>query len=455
VQLFLKGMSHFLYGFLMLVGVALPVHGQSFDGALSAAYNNSNILAQQQATLRAADEGVAQALSALRPVLEYTATINRQADSTFFSDALTRTFDLAARITLLDFGRNRANIQIQKESVLAARAALGQAEQNIIFSAASAYVTLLRQSETVNLRKSNLKLVERELEAAKDRFAVGEVTRTDIAITEARLAAARAALALARGDVANARQAYRVAVGLEAGELALLPDLPVLPVTLNMAQKIAQERHPNIIQAQRQTAISELSVKVARASFLPTISGRVQVTRGDQRTDTDSGGVTLTQQLYTGGRRSSVVRQTLSQLDVAQASEKEVALRQAEAVSNAWTAIEVAKAQIDAGRLQVKAARIAFEGLREEARVGARTTLEVLNAEQEWLDARVSLLEVEGRHYLSAYQVLESVGMLSAQNLGLDVTVYNPDIYSRSVEKAPSHFPKGGKLDSIRQKIGK
>ena len=198
--------------------LAAPVaQAETLTDAFIASYRNSNLLDKQAATLRAADEDVAQAMARLRPIVEYalSSTYARSQTSASgpFRDGVRTTFDLSASLVLLDFGRRALQIEIAKESVLATRELLRNVEQDVLFDAVDAYVTVQVNQQLLALRESNVRLVTRELRAAQDRFEVGEITRTDVSIAEARLAAARAGLASAEGNLMVSREAYRAATG--------------------------------------------------------------------------------------------------------------------------------------------------------------------------------------------------------------------------------------------------
>jgi outer membrane protein len=223
--------------------LAAPMAGaETLTDALIAAYRNSNLLDQNRAVLRAADEDVALAVSSLRPVVSFagqSAWRRTEIDTLAgpdVSEGLSSSLTLSADLTLLDFGRNRLGIEIARESVLATRQALVDVEQQVLLGAVSAYVDVRLAQEVVALRQSNLRLITQELRAAEARFDVGETTRTDVAIAQARLAASRSALAAAEGDLMIARESYKAATGAYPGRLAALPKLPALPRTLEDAQ---------------------------------------------------------------------------------------------------------------------------------------------------------------------------------------------------------------------------
>ena len=433
---------------------------ETLADALIAAYKNSNLLDQNRAVLRAADEDVAVAVSSLRPVVSYTLQGQWQrADITTLlgpgvAEELSASLTLSAELTLLDFGRRRIGIEIARQSVLATRQALIDVEQNVLLSAVRAYVDVRLAQEVVALRQSNLRLISQELRAAQDRFDVGEITRTDVSIAEARLAASRAALASAEGQLMIAREAYKAATGAYPQQLAALPKAPALPRTMEEAQGVARSTHPQIRQAQFQVTIADLQVELANASRKPTLGAGVALRTDDDNQQTQSFGLTLNQTLYAGGRLSALQRQALAGKDAARAGLQQVAVGLVQNVGVAWANLEVATASTKASDLQIRAAQAAFDGVREEAAAGTRTTLDVLNAEQELLDARNARLEAEAQRYVAVYQVLATMGLLTVEHLQLGIPTYDPEAYYGAVEKAPSHSAQGKKLDRILEKIG-
>lgn len=438
---------------LMPKGAQSEAQTQTLSDALVTAYRNSNILEQERATLRAADEGLAQALSSLRPVIDFAARKSwdsRQSSSNSgFIDTVSSSLSLTASITLLDFGRSALQQQRQKEFILIAREALRNVEQNVLLSAVSVFVDYQLKEKVIELRRSNVRLVEQQLSAARDRFTVGEITRTDVAITEARLAAATAGLEAAQGDLFIASQAFKVSIGSAPGKLSALPPTPELPKSLDAAISLALRNHPLIRQAQHNAAITDTAVELARANYRPTLSATATLGRDNLGRDSQNLGVVLNQRLYSGGRESSLLREAIANQKGAYAQLAQTGLTVTQALSNAWAILEVSKARVTAGELQIKSAQTAFNGVREEASLGVRTTLDVLNAEQELLDARFSKLDAEAQRYVAVYQVLQNVGLLNTQHLGLDTPVYDPEAYFKKVQNAPVHTSRGARLDKI------
>ena len=433
---------------------------ETLTDALIAAYRNSNLLDQNRAVLRAADEDVALAVSTLRPVVALRAQsgygwseINTVAGKSV-AEGLSASLTLTADLTLIDFGRNRLGIEIARTSVLATRQALVQIEQEVLLAAVQAYVDVRLSQEIVALRQSNFRLITQELRAAQDRFDVGEVTRTDVAIAEARLAASRSALAAAEGDLLVAREAYKAATGAYPGKLAALPKAPALPASLEEAQGVARATHPLIRQAQHLVTISGLQIDLARAAMKPTIGMGVTLGTDDEGLDSASLGLSLNQTLYAGGRLSALLRQAIAGQDRSRAALQQTAVVVLQNVGVAWAGLRVAGASIEASDRQIRAAQTAFDGVREEAQLGARTTLDVLDAEQELLDARNARLQAEAQRYVGVYQVLATMGLLTVDHLQLGIATYDPEAYLKAVEKAPAHSAQGKKLDRILEKIG-
>jgi outer membrane protein len=447
---------------VVLVGLmASPgARAETLADTLIAAYRNSNLLDQNRAVLRAADEGVAEAVAALRPVVAYTlqGSWQRADVSGLFgpsvSEGLSAALTLSAELTIWDAGRRRLGVEIAKESVLATRQALIEVEQNVLLSAVRAYVDVRLAQEVVALRQSNVRLITQELRAARDRFDVGEITRTDVSIAEARLAASRAALASAEGQLMIAREAYKAATGAYPRSLAPLPKAPALPRSMEEAQAVARATHPLIRQAQHQVTVADLQVDVAEANRAPTIGLGATLRADDDDMQSQTYGLTMNQTLYAGGRLSALQRRALAGKDAARAALQQTAVGVVQNVGVAWANLAVAAASIEASDLQIRAAQAAFDGVREEAAAGTRTTLDVLDAEQELLDARNARLEAEAQRYVAVYQVLATMGLLTVEHLQLGIPTYDPEAYYGAVEKAPSHSVQGKKLDRILEKIG-
>ena len=446
-----------------------PVRAESLADALIAAYRNSNLLDQNQALLRATDENVAVAMSALRPVIDYTIqssllhsefnSFNASFDPiTPYATTWNNTVQLSASMLLLDFGRSQLGIEISREAVMSARQALVSVEQDVLLAAVSAYVDVRLQAETVALRQSNYRLITQELRASRDRFEVGEVTRTDVAQAEARLAAAKSGLAAAEGAYNLSRERYKAAVGHYPGNLSPLPRSPAIARTLEAARSQALTTHPAVRQLQHEVKGADLRVQLAAAQMQPTLSGRATLNENfDDLTDgldNQSLSLSFNQTLYAGGRLSALYRQSLASQEATRAGLHQVGVVVSENVGRAWGSLAIATASIEAGDQQINAAQAAFDGVKEEADLGSRTTLDVLDAEQTLLDAKATRLLAEANRYVGVYSLLSTMGLLTAQDLNLGIPTYDPEAYYNAVKTAPAHSVQSEKLDRILKSIG-
>ncbi|MDA7426528.1 TolC family outer membrane protein [Thalassococcus lentus] len=465
------------------MAVSAQAQAETLADALTSAYRHSGLLEQNRATLRAADEDVAQAIAALRPVVSWAGDVTRtfgvtgafRPSTTFVggipvttsqfsaagSASTTASINVLAQITLFDGGRNRLGIDVAKEAVLATRAGLVSAEQQVMFRAVQAFMEMRRAIETVALRQNNVRVIRQELRAARDRFEVGEVTRTDVSLADARLSAARSALAAAEGQLQIAIEEYRAAIGRKPGKLVAPRGLPRLPANVENAKAIALRNHPEMVRAQRLVAANELGIALAEAAVSPTVTldGRYGITENIGARGYNRGGsigLNASGPIYSGGALNSAVRQARAERDAARGSLHTARHDIAQAVGNAYAQLRVASASRDAFEDQVRASTVAFRGVREEAKLGARTTLDVLDAEQELLDARASLVSAQVDEMIAGYAVLFTLGQLTADDLGLDVPRYDPAEYYNLVKDAPAKLSKQGReLDRVLRAIGK
>jgi outer membrane protein len=444
----------------LMLGAAIPARAETLADALIAAYRNSNLLEQNRAVLRATDENVAQAVAGLRPVVAFIADGQYGYRETLLDSGVTvsneqfsANYQITAQMTLFDFGRTQLAIEAAKETVLATREALIGIEQQVLLATVSAFVNVRLQQAFVTLGENNVRVISEQLRAAQDRFDVGEVTRTDVAQAEARLAEARANLVSAQGQLSIARENYRAATGSYPGVLSAPPAPPRTAATLDAARSVALRTHPSIRQAQREVAASELNVARARASLRPTISAQAQVSVDDDGLQENGAGINFNQTLYSGGALSSVLRQAMANRDASFAALSQRGVDVSENVGTVWANLDTADATITATQQQIDAAQIAFEGVREEASLGARTTLDVLDAEQDLLDARAARLSAEAQRYIGIYQLLSAMGLLTVDHLQLGIPTYDPAAYYNAVRRAPTSV-QGKKLDRIMKSIG-
>ncbi len=440
--------------------VALPAWGETIESALIKAYQNNPSLNSQRAAVRAVDENVPQALSGYRPRVTITASGGEQSLSSttvtnparlpgvppnyFTQSGYNAPFSTGATITQTLFnGFQTANRTRQAEAqVLAARANLRLTEQSVLLSAATAYMNLLRDTAILDLQRRNVEVLQEQLRQTRDRFNVGEVTRTDVAQSESSLAAGRSQVLTAQANYTASVATYRQVIGTEPSHLtAGMPVDRFSPHALPAAISVGTATHPSVTTAQYNVDVAVRQVKVAEGALYPTLSVQGNFTKnyepvGSLNTiENYSASLlgTLSVPIYQGGAEYSLIRQakeTLGQkrIDLDTARDQ---VRQN--VVQSWGQLDAAKANISATQAQVQSSEIALNGVREEARVGQRTTLDVLNAQQTLVNARVSLVTAQRDRVVASYTLLAAVGRLSPQVLVLHVPVYHPQVHYRQV----------------------
>lgn len=443
---------------------------ETLADAMANAYRNSGLLEQNRALLRAADEDVAAAAALLKPIINYSAAMRRTmgdqrsrlSDGTRVVTGLESSYfeaRLEASLLLYDSGASELDVEALKETVLATRQQLISIEQQVLLRAVAAYLSVRSAREFVELRQNNLRLLTQELRAAQDRFEVGEVTRTDVAQAEASLAGARSGLATAQGDLQQAIEEYRAVVGVAPGQLRQPPRLPTLESNVDAARQIASRNHPDLEAAQRQVAAAELNILRAKASLNPTVSAVGTLSLDEDLGSSDYTkrarvGIELRGPIYQGGGLSASIRRAMAVRDAQRGNLLEVQRRISQDVGNAYAALLARRASLAASEERIRAARIAFQGVREEATLGARTTLDVLDAEQELLDAETARISDEANLYVAAYAVLQATGQLTAQRLNLGVQLYDPAAYYNLVKDAPTARSKQGQqLDRVLKSL--
>jgi outer membrane protein len=419
------------------------------------AYQNNPQITAQRAAVRATDETVPTALSGYRPRVSATASVSEQ-----YLDITTRaptpgganintsganfvhSYGATVSQTLFN-GYQTANRTRQAESqVSAARETLRLTEQNVLLAAATAYMNLLRDIAILDLQRRNVEVLQEQLRQTRDRFNVGEVTRTDVAQSESRLAAGRSSMLTAESNLNTSRSSYRQVIGVEAGKLA--PAAPVdrfSPNTLPAAVAEARARHPSVTTAMFNIDAALLQVKIAEGSLYPSLSlvGSAQKTFGSATSLTTletlsaSVGGQLSVPIYQGGAEYAAIRQAKETLGQRRLDLDNARDQAQQTLVQSWGLLQAAKAQIEATQAQVEASEIALNGVREEARVGQRTTLDVLNAQQELVNARVAVVTAQRDRVVASYTLLAAAGRLSPQVLGLGVPIYDPAVHYHQV----------------------
>jgi outer membrane protein len=427
----------------------------TIEAALVRAYQNNPQLNAQRASVRSTDENVPQALSGYRPRVAVTGSAGYQYTDTLTTAGGTPTTivrtgihganaprSIGTTVTQTLFnGQQTANRTRAAESqVSGAREALRVLEQTVLLQAATIYMDYLRDSAIVEVQKSNVRVLEQTLKQTRDRFNVGEVTRTDVAQSEAQLAAGKTQLLTAEANLNTTRSNFRRIIGNEPQNLA--PGSPVdryLPATLPASVELGLTQNPNVTASMFGIDVSYLQVKVAEGALLPTVTLQAAVQQSYESTQTlqRSFGASATAQLqvpiYQGGAEYSLIRQSKETLAQQRLVLEQTRDQTRANVVTAWGQLQAGKAQVASAQSQVAASEIALNGVREEAKAGQRTTLDVLNAQQALVNARVALVTAQHDRVVASYSVLNTVGRLSPQVMNLPTAVYDPSVHYHQV----------------------
>ncbi|GBU15942.1 TolC family outer membrane protein [Methylobacterium sp.] len=433
--------------FALLCGAALPASAETLDSALIRAYAANPQLNASRAGLRATDENVAIAQAGYRPRVAVDADLGVQKFDGVLSGTRINQTTLpgGAGITVnqtLFNGFQTDNATRQAEStVYSQREGLRTTEMTVLYSAVQAYMAVLSDTATLELRRNNVEVLEEQLRQTRERFRIGEVTRTDVAQAEARLAGARSDVSAAEAQLRASIGLYRQFVGVEPRQLA--PGRPLdryVPGSLDGAIEIGLKEHPSILSALHQVDAAEAQVKVLEGQLYPTVALQGQVNQRYDQQLAGSNGVSatilgrLTVPIYEGGQTYAQIRQAKelvgqSRIQVEQSRDQIRA-----AIVSAWGQLESAKARVIASQAQVQANEVALNGVREEAYVGQRTTLDVLNAQQELLNARVALITAQRDRVIFSYGVVQAIGRLTIRYTELKVAAYSPKTHYDQVK---------------------
>jgi outer membrane protein len=433
----------------------VPVLADTIEAALVRAYQNNPQLNAQRASVRVTDENVPQALSGYRPKIGVTASLGYQYTDTNTTQGGSQTeivrteihgadpprsVGITATQTLYNGNQTANKTRAAESQVSGAREALRVLEESVLLSAATIYMDYLRDSAIVEVDKSNVRVLEQTLKQTQDRFNVGEVTRTDVAQSEAQLAAGKTQLLAAQATLTTTEANFRRIIGNEPRALA--PGSPVdrfLPVTLPAAVELSLLENPNVTAAMFGVDVNYLQVKINEGALLPTVTftASAQQSYETQMTTYRAFGASavgsVSIPVYQGGAEYSLIRQSKETL-AQQRLTLDLTRDQARANTvTAWGQLVAGKAQVASAQAQVTASEIALNGVREEAKAGQRTTLDVLNAQQALVNARVALVTAQHDRVVASYSVLSTVGRLSPQVLRLSTTTYDPSVHYQQV----------------------
>lgn len=426
--------------------MATPAKAEDLPSALVSVYEKNPRLLAERARLREIDETFVQARAQGRPTIGGSGSlsqswVNFPGGATVFTNGAQtgdinvsgRPNDIAIQIVqpLYQGGRVKAQKEQAKLGILAAREGLRARENELFLSTATAYVDVRRDMEATRIRRNNVRVLSRQLEAATARFDVGAGTRTDIAQSESRVALAQAGLAQAEAQLAVSEARFARLVGRPVSTLKP-PPIYTLPPSLQDAIAAARENNPQLIGAYYNEAAGRAAIDVAKAAGRPTISLSGGVSRQreqlSQLQSIDAASITaqVTIPIYSGGANTSRRRQAEHAKTRLAFETRDAELAIDEAVTQIWAQLKAARASLDAAKRQVSAANLAFDGVTLEQSVGTRDQLDVLNAEQETLNAQLSVIEAERNVSAATFQLLSTIGVFDAQGIGLPVEGYAP-----------------------------
>jgi outer membrane protein len=445
---------------------ASPSAAETIESALVKAYQNNPQLNAQRAAVRATDEGVPQALSGYRPRVSITGSVGEQyTDSTsktvgavpnpggpgqqigsYAGSSSTVTpwsYGITGQQTLFNGFQTANRTRSAESQVSSAREALRVLEQTVLLTAATTYMDVLRDTANLEVQRNNVKVLQETLKQTNDRFQVGEVTRTDVAQAEAQLAAGQSAMLAAESTLNTSKANYRQVIGVEP--VNLQPGSPVdrfSPRTLQGAVDQGLVENPNVTAGMYGIDVAYLQVKINEGALYPTFTAQVSATQSSYpqasipQTWNATATGTLSVPVFQGGQEYSLIRQSKETLAQQRLNLELVRTQTRQQVVQAWGQNEAAKAQVQAANSQVYSSEVALNGVREEARVGQRTTLDVLNAQQALVNARVALVTAQHDRVVASYSVLSASGRLSPQTMHLPTNLYDPSVHYQQVRDA-------------------
>ena len=419
---------------------------QTLEEALALAYQSNPTLLAERARLRQSDEQVSRALSGWRPTITFNGDVGKATDTGSGGVVVNdrgntvessnnrdpRGFSVVASQNLWKGGQTEADVARSKNQVLSDRARLFSTESTVLSQAATAYMDVVQNQSVVELNLNQERVLQRDLEAVQDRFRVGEVTRTDVAQAESRLAQARANRIAAEGQLTASRATYRRVIGEAPGTLVGAEPLATVPQTEEIALAAARERNFEALRTRYAEIVANNTVDQTFGELMPqfgvvgSYQQRYESLTNANILNTAAVAAQVTMPLYDSGSVRARVREA-KELVSQRRNEYLQAVRDAQqTATQQFQALTTARAQAEAFTAQIRASTIALEGVKQEAQVGSRTVLDVLDAEQELLNAQVSLVRAQHDAVVASYNLKLAVGELTAEQLRLPVQIYDP-----------------------------
>jgi outer membrane protein len=427
---------HFLIiPFLIAVFLTRTSFALNFEEALSSAYNNNPYLKAAREDLKATDEQMPQAVSGFLPQISANAQRGERetTQAGTSTDRIVDTKEIAINQPLFRGGQTYNNIKLAKNAIFAAREELRQIEQEVLLEAITAYMDIIRDQEVLELSKNNVEVLKKHLEVTKERFNLGEVTKTDVAQAESGLAVAKSEMISADGILESSKARFIRIVGERPGILKPSRRPATLNLSLDEIIQIAMGENPTILSAKYNEMAAKNRVSVEKGKLLPTVS--FQASKDEQKgalfsssdLDNERYSINVSIPLYQSGSEYSTIRQAKFNHGRTKLSLEDQRNKVREAVIEAFNNFHVARAVIKSNKAAIASSEIALEGTQEEAKFGARTTLDVLDAEQELFEAKVNLVRSKRDEAVSSYTLLSYIGRLNPKELGLAIDAYDPE----------------------------
>jgi outer membrane protein len=435
---------------LMTMAGQAPALADTIEAALVRAYQSNPQLNAQRAQVRSTDENVSQALAGYRPQAAITTSLGYQYTDTYGVAAAAegeshgtgapRSVTATVTQTLYNGNQTANKTRAAESQVSGAREGLRVLEQTVLLNAATIYMDELRDGAIVEVQRSNVRVLQETLEQTKERFRVGELTNTDVAQADAQLAAGKTQELAAEATLTTTQSNFRRIIGNEPQALA--PGSPIdrfLPATLAAAVELGLKQNPSVIAAMFGIDVNYLQVKINEGALLPTLTVQVAAQQAYEQNLLvfREAAVSATAQasipVYQGGGEYSLIRQSKENVEQQRLNLETVRDQARANVVTAWGQLVAGKAQVASAQSQVSASEIALDGVRSEARAGQRTTLDVLNAQQALVNARIALVTAQHDRVVASYAVLNAVGRLSPQVLHLATSAYDPNVHYQQV----------------------
>lgn len=439
----LKACKGLLAAAALLSGTMLTsqlAHAETLQGALVKAYKNNASLNSARAGVRVQDENVPIAKSGYRPQISGSYNVGRTTAGG--REQTVGKYGIELKQMLFDGFQTQNNVAAAETQVFAQRENLRNTEQNKLFEAVTAYMDVYMNRQIAALYEKNLAAMNEQVRAAQARLDVGEGTRTDVAQAQSRRSLAIAKLNVARANVKSAEAHYIQVVGERPDKLAAASAAKNLPRSPDAAYAVALVEHPGILATKYAVNAQGYDVKAKEGALLPgvglTASASRQETYGGVASAADgnsaSVGIGVSIPIYTGGRSSALVRQSKEKLGQARIEVDVTQDQVRQAIGSAWSQLEAARANVKASRDGISAQQLALNGTIEERKVGQRTTLDVLNAQNDLVDAQVALVQAERETVVASYALLNATGWMTAQKLRLNVAEYKPEEHYKAVK---------------------